>query len=102
MRFFRASFEVMGHLAKADGRISEAEIAAASAFMGELGLDEAHKREAIACFNHGKQPDYDYRGELARLAGICRGRPDLARLFLEVQVRISLAGNDLQPQVHLL
>src|ERR1700751_1975911 len=101
-RFFRANFAVMGHLAKGDGRISEAEIAAASAFMDELGLDEAHRREAIACFTRGKQPDYDYRAELPQLAGLCRGRPDLARLFLEVQVRIALAGNDLQGQVHLL
>lgn len=101
-RFFRASFEVMGHLAKADGRISEAEIAAASGFMDELGLDEAGRREAIACFTRGKQPDYDYRAELAQLTDICRGRPDLARLFLEVQVRISLDGNDLPAQVHRL
>ena len=101
-RFFRASFEVMGHLAKADGRISEAEIAAASGFMDELGLDEAGRGEAIACFTRGKQPDYDYRAELTQLTDICRGRPDLARLFLEVQVRISLEGNDLPAQVHRL
>ena len=101
-RFFRASFEVMGHLAKADGRISEPEIAAASAFMDELGLDEAGRREAIACFTRGKQPDYDFRTELTRLADLCRGRPDLARLFLEVQVQIALAGNDLPAPVHRL
>lgn len=101
-RFFRTSFEVMGHLAKADGRISEAEVAAASAFMDELGLDEAGRHEAIACFTRGKQPDYDYRAELTQLAGICRGRPDLARVFLEVQVQIALAGNDLPAPVHRL
>jgi DnaJ like chaperone protein len=101
-RFFRVSFEVMGHLAKADGRISEAEIAAASAFMDELGLDEAGRREAIACFTRGKQPHYDYRAELSQLADLCRGRPDLARLFLEVQVQISLASNDLPAPVHRL
>ena len=28
-RFFRATFRIMGHLAKADGRVSELEIAAA-------------------------------------------------------------------------
>jgi len=70
-RFFRASFEVMGHLAKADGHISEAEIAAACGFMDELGLDEAGRREAIACFTRGKQPDYDYRAELTELSDIC-------------------------------
>ncbi len=101
-RFFRASFELMGHFAKADGRISEAEIAAASAFMDELGLDEPDRAEAVACFTRGKHPDYDYRGELVQLAAAFRGRPDLARLFLEVQVRIALAGNDLQAEVQVL
>ncbi|HEX8783835.1 MAG TPA: hypothetical protein VF764_10720, partial [Steroidobacteraceae bacterium] len=37
-RFFRASFQVMGYLAKADGRVSELEIAAARAVMSELRL----------------------------------------------------------------
>ena len=35
-RFFRATFHVMGYLAKADGRVSEPEIAAARAVMAEL------------------------------------------------------------------
>jgi len=76
-RFFRASFQVMGYLAKADGRVSEREIAAARAVMAELRLDAAQVREAIACFTAGKQPDYDYGAELAQLGRICRGRPDL-------------------------
>src|SRR5579864_9827107 len=39
-RFFRATFRVMGYLAKADGRVSEQEIAAARAVMNELRLNE--------------------------------------------------------------
>src|ERR1700733_15282684 len=35
-RFFRATFQVMGCLAKADGRVSELEIAAARGIMDEL------------------------------------------------------------------
>ena len=38
-RFFTATFEVMGHVAKADGRVSEAEIAAARKVMAELRLN---------------------------------------------------------------
>ena len=47
-RFFRATFRVMGYLAKADGRVSEQEIAAARAVMTELRLNAAQVREAIA------------------------------------------------------
>jgi DnaJ like chaperone protein len=101
-RFFHASFQVMGYLAKADGRVSEGEIAAARAVMGELRLDAAQVREAIACFTSGKQPDYDYGAELAQLTGICRARPDLARVFLEIQVRAALEGNDLAGPVRAL
>jgi DnaJ like chaperone protein len=101
-RFFRASFQVMGCLAKADGRVSEREIAAARTVMDELRLNAGQVREAVACFTSGKQADYDYDGALAQLAHICRGRPDLARVFLEIQVRAALAGNDLAGPVRPL
>ncbi|HEV3182115.1 MAG TPA: co-chaperone DjlA [Steroidobacteraceae bacterium] len=101
-RFFRASFQVMGYLAKADGRVSEREIFAARAVMDELRLNATQVREAIACFTAGKQPGYDYGTELAQLGRICRGRPDLARVFLEIQVRAALEGNDLEGAVRPL
>src|SRR5256884_1875399 len=101
-RFFRATFRVMGYLAKADGRVSEQEIGAARAVMDELHLDGAQVREAIACFTAGKQPDFDPRGELAALRGACRGRPDLLRVFLEIQVRAALEGNNLEGPVRPL
>src|SRR5687767_14539054 len=46
-RFFSATFEVMGHVAKADGRVSEQEIAAARQVMAELRLDGAQIHAAI-------------------------------------------------------
>ncbi|MGH8296789.1 MAG: co-chaperone DjlA, partial [Steroidobacteraceae bacterium] len=49
-RFFRATFRVMGYLAKADGRVSEQEISAARAVMAELRLDAARVQQAIECF----------------------------------------------------
>ena len=38
-RFFRATFRIMGYLAKADGRVSEREIAAARGVMSDLRLN---------------------------------------------------------------
>lgn len=101
-RFFRATFHVMGYVAKSDGRVSETEIAAARAVMAELQLSSAHVQEAIACFTAGKQPDFDLAGELDALARACRGRPDLVRVFLEIQMRAAIAGNDLEGQVRPL
>jgi DnaJ like chaperone protein len=95
-QFFRATFHLMGCLAKADGRVSEQEIAAAREVMTELRLNGAQVQEAIACFSAGKQPDFDFGSELATVSGICRGRPDLARVFLEIQMRAALGGNNLQ------
>ena len=95
-QFFRSAFRVMGHIAKADGRVSEQEIAAARGIMGELRLDPMRVRAAIDCFGEGKQPSFDLAGELAELRRLCSGRPDLLRIFMEIQVRAALAGNDIQ------
>jgi DnaJ like chaperone protein len=94
--FFRATFEVMGHLAKADGRVSPQEIRAARAVMGQFNLNPAQVREAIECFTRGKQPDFDLDATVLGLRRVCAGRPDLLRIFLEIQMRTALEGVDLR------
>src|SRR5580704_14785700 len=44
-RFFRATFRIMGYLAKSDGRVTELEIAAARGVMEELRLNGAQVQE---------------------------------------------------------
>ncbi len=100
--FFRATFRVMGYLAKADGRVTPLEIAAARGVMAELRLTPAQVQEAIACFTEGKQPYFDVGTELSALHQACHGRPDLMRVFLEIQVRAALAGNNLEGPVRPL
>lgn len=95
-RFFTSTFEVMGHLAKADGRVSEREIAAARGVMRELRLDPANVQIAIACFRRGKEPGFDLAQAIRALRGSCGDRPDLLRIFFEIQLRAALAGTDLQ------
>ena len=98
-RFFGATFRVMGYVAKADGHVSEQEIAAARAVMADLRLDAAQVRDAIGLFGAGKSPDFDLAAELAALRTACRGRPDILRIFMEIQVRAALAGNNLEGPV---
>lgn len=95
-KFFRATFEVMGHVAKADGRVSEAEVAAARQVMSELRLDGVQIHAAIAHFTRGKNPDFDLAGTVRDFADACANRPDLLRIFLEIQVRAALEGVDMQ------
>lgn len=101
-RFFRATFRVMGYLAKADGRVSEKEISAARAVMAELRLDGARVQQAIDCFTAGKQTAFDLTAELKDLGRACAGRPDLLRVFIEIQVRAALSGNNLDGPVRPL
>lgn len=95
--FFRTTFQVMGHIAKADGRVSEREIDAARAVMAELGLNGPQVRAAINSFTVGKQPGFDLDTALETLARACGGRRDLLRVFIEIQMRVALAGNDVDP-----
>jgi DnaJ like chaperone protein len=98
-RFFLSTFRVMGHVAKSDGRVTEQEIAAARGVMTALRLDSMQVAAAINEFTHGKSPAFDLKDELARLRDACTGRPDLIRVFLEIQVRFALAGNNMEGPV---
>jgi DnaJ like chaperone protein len=95
-QFFVSTFRIMGHVAKSDGRVSEQEIAAARGVMAALRLDSMQVAVAIGEFTKGKQRDFDLAGEMANLRRALAHRPDLARIFIEIQVRAALAGNNLE------
>jgi DnaJ like chaperone protein len=95
--FFRTTFELMGHVAKSDGRVSEAEIGAAQRLMQELNLGPREISIAIACFRMGKSADYDANLSVEQLREACGLRFDLLRAFMELQLRAALAGNGISP-----
>ena len=95
--FFRTTFELMGHVAKSDGRVTEAEIDAARRLMHELHLGAREISIAIACFQAGKSTAYDAELSVERLRDACGQRYDLLRAFMELQLRAALAGNGLSP-----
>jgi DnaJ like chaperone protein len=95
--FFRATFELMGHVAKSDGRVSEAEIDAARRLMVELRLSAVDVDRAIGHFRAGKAASYDLEPCVERLREACGQRHDVLRTFMELQLRAALAGNGLSP-----
>ncbi len=98
-QFFLSTFRVMGHVAKADGRVTEREIQAARSVMQGLRLNEAQVRLAIAEFTRGKQADFDLPNEMDGLRIACHSYPEILRVFLEIQLRFALVGSDMTPAV---
>jgi DnaJ like chaperone protein len=82
-------------VAKADGRVSEREIDAARTVMSDFRLTRPQVDAAIAHFSRGKAQPFDLSRAIFELRRACADRPDLLRIFLEIQLRASLAGCDL-------
>jgi DnaJ like chaperone protein len=85
----------MGHIAKADGRVTEQEIASARSVMYAMHLQPEQIQAAIGYFNEGKQPSFDLDAALAQLRASIARTPDLALFFVEIQLQASIAGNGL-------
>jgi DnaJ like chaperone protein len=93
--FFRATFQLMGHVAKADGRVTPQEIEAARDAMRRFSLREPEVQRAIDLFNEGKSPDFPVENALAGLRARSAGREDLRRLFVQIQLEAALRGGGL-------
>ncbi len=95
--FFRVTFRMMGHMAKADGRVSEQEIACARQAMHSFGLDPVQRDRAIDYFREGAQEEVDLAAELREVAQICRRDVRLAAMFVEIQVALACADGEFSP-----
>ncbi|MDN3653622.1 co-chaperone DjlA [Thalassotalea ponticola] len=96
--FFDATYSIMGHIAKASGRVSEEEIAFANASMQRWGLNDEAKRRAQSAFAEGKQADFDVEAKVRQLRVASFGRHDLLQMFVEIQIQAAFADGDLHPQ----
>lgn len=95
--FFSTTFEVMGHLTKSKGRVTEADIQVASVFMDRMNLHGESRIAAQNAFRIGKSDNYPLREKMRQFRSICFGRFDLIRMFLEIQIRAAFADGSLHP-----
>ena len=95
--FLHTTFAVMSHIAKAAGRVTEQQIQIATLFMDRMGLSGDVRRDAQDSFRQGKEPDYDLEEALTLFRHSCRGRPDLLRVFLDMQLQAAFANGSLHP-----
>lgn len=82
--FFGAMFSTLGHINKADGRVTRAEIEAAEELMRRMQLSEAERQRAIEHFNEGKQPGFDLLETLREFARHSMLRHELRIMFVEL------------------
>lgn len=85
--FFQATFSVMGHIAKADGRVSEEEIEIARVLMDEMRLSREQKELAKNLYNEGKREQFNLDAILNLLLKVCGENRHLLQLFLDIQYR---------------
>lgn len=94
--FVRALFMCMGHLAKADGRVSEDEIRAARLVMHRLNLAPAQVRRAIHWFDDGKKPGFPLVQTVRELRRVHARRAEQRALFVRLLLKVVLAGRRLR------
>jgi DnaJ like chaperone protein len=93
--FFTTTFSVMGHIAKADGKVTPDEIAAAESVMRRMHLDTQQRQAAIKLFNAGKREDFQLHAVLAQFRQECHRRRNLVQMFLEIQISTAMADGRL-------
>ncbi len=93
--FFETTFRIAGHLAKADGRISEEEIAHTETLMAHMGLSAEHRRQAIELFKEGAAPAFHLEPQIGEFLERAGRAPLLRQALLEYLISIALADGEL-------
>lgn len=96
--FLYSTFSVMGHIAKAKGRVTDHEIQFASQYMSKLGLSSALRQQAQDAFREGKMAGFPLKERLQQFKVMCRGRDDVLLMFLEIQIQLAFADGKLDDE----
>lgn len=93
--FFSALFPIMGHIAKADGRVSEEEVSSTEALMTKMGLNDSQRQEAITLFKSGAVEGFSLTDTLNTFTEVCGGQRDLNQIFLVYLITLAYADGQL-------
>lgn len=95
--FYTATFSVMGHVCKADGQVTNDEIALAKQVMQQMDMDASQRKAAIGLFNEGKKEDFPLTDVIKQFKQEIGFRPNLLRMFIEVQIMAAYADGVMHP-----
>jgi DnaJ like chaperone protein len=98
--FFRALFSVLGHLSKADGRVTASEIRAAETLMQRMNISGEERKRAIEYFNEGKRVGFMLDDALKSFVQHTVVRQDLRQMFMEIVVEAAFADGKISEAEH--
>lgn len=93
--FFKTIFSLLGHLAKADGRVSEDEIQTTRSIMEQMRLTQAQKQQAMEFFAQGKDASFQIDSLLGEYRQVSHQNRMLTQMLLEVLILGALADGEL-------
>ncbi len=82
--FTEPLFELAGGVAKADGAISDAEVATATQWFERLELDAAMRKRAIAAFDRGRAPGWRFEPACDSLRSFTHEQNELRLMVLKL------------------
>lgn len=95
--FISTAFMLMGKIAKADGRVSEDEIAHVENLFQKLEMTADHRQQAIQLFKKGVAADFDEETVLAEFMAICGHTSSLRQMLLVYLIVMAFADGRLDP-----
>lgn len=98
--FFKTVFNLLGHIAKSDGHVSEMEVKLTEAYMEKMGLTPEHRREAIRLFKEGAASEFNLQSCLSGFQSLGRQSPNLSQMLLVYLVNLAMIDGDLDEAEH--
>ncbi|SLM32994.1 DjlA [Desulfamplus magnetovallimortis] len=96
MTFFVAAFSMLAKIAKADGKVTEKEIASIEAFMAkDLHLDPQGRQSAISIFRQALKSPETFESFAMQFYRAFYNQPRIIELMLDILLRVSTADGDL-------
>jgi DnaJ like chaperone protein len=94
--FFASTFAMLGKMAKADGKITQAEIKVVESFMrSHLQLDKQARMFAINIFNRAKDDAYPYSQYASEFARHFQNDRNMRMLLFEIVFQVAAADGSL-------
>jgi DnaJ like chaperone protein len=91
--FFETTFMLLGHLAKADGRISQQEVDHTEQIIAQMGLNSEQRRSAIALFRQGAAAGFQLDATISAFNRTCGKQRQLQQTLLWFLISLALADN---------
>lgn len=89
--FLETVFILMGRVAKADGVVTQGEIAYVEQFIQKLGMLPQHRELAIALFKQGALPEFDAGPTMQRFLAVCGRTHDLTQMLIVYLIAMALS-----------